>query len=78
MTANDSLYAWQMSCDNPTRARYNALSLWKQGLRASDRDAIILCYGYSEHDADILCEILQRMENGANVYLQDYNPDIGF
>lgn len=68
------LYEWVMSIDNPTRAKYVAHRLWKQGVRSSDRTIIVLCYGHTEHEADILCEILKCFENRA----KDYNPDIGF
>lgn len=73
-TANE----WAMSLDNPTRAKYTALGLWYEGIRASDRTVIELCYGFSERDTDILCEVLQRMEDVANNILKDYNPDLGF
>ena len=69
---------WVTSCDNPTHAKYIADGLWKQGLRAGDRTIIILQYGFSEHDADILCAVLARMEEVANHNLQNYNPEIGF
>ena len=69
---------WLNSMDNPTRAQYAAESLWKQGLRAGDRTIIILQYGYTEHEADILCEILAERERVANKWLDEYNPEIGF
>lgn len=69
---------WVMSMDNPTRARYAAECLWKQGIRASDRTAIILCYGYNEHEADILCKILADRERIAEAWKETYNPDLGF
>ena len=74
MTANE----WVMSLDNPTRARYVAHGLWKQGLRASDRDVIQLCHGYTDHEMDVRCSMLQRMEETADNYLRNYNPDLGF
>lgn len=60
------------------RLRYPALSLWKQGIRSGDRTIIQLQYGYSDHETDILCLILASMEETANAYLKDYNPDLGF
>ena len=69
---------WVNSLDNPTRARYAAENLWKQGLRAGDRTIIILQYGYTEYEADILCEILAERERVANKWLAEYNPEIGF
>lgn len=68
------LHKWLMSCDNPTRAKYEADLLWEQGIRSGDRTIITLQYGYSEHDADILCSILARWEAST----KDYNPEIGF
>jgi hypothetical protein len=74
MTANE----WVNSLDNPTRARYAAARLWQQGLRAGDRTIIQLHYGYNDHDADILCSRLAKLESIANNRLKDFNPDIGF
>lgn len=74
MTPNE----WVMSCDNPTRARYVADSLWKQGIRSGDRTIITQMYGYSEHDTDILCAVLADMERIAEVNMKNYNPELGF
>ena len=68
------LTEWVNSMDNPTRARYRAHSLWKQGIRSGDREVIILCFGHTEHEADILCERLKHLEARA----KDYNPELGF
>lgn len=68
------LTEWVMSLDNPTRARYAADRLWKQGIRSGDKEIIMLCYGFTEHDADILCKRLASME----AQTKDYNPEIGF
>ena len=70
MNPND----WVMSLDNPTRARYVAARLWKQGLRSCDRTIIELQYGYTEHETDIICKRLAGME----AQTKDYNPEIGF
>ena len=72
------LNEWVMSCDNPTHAKYEADRLWQQGLRSGDRTIIILQYGYSEHDADILCSLLANFEAVATVRANYYNPEIGF
>ena len=60
------------------RLRYPADSLWQQGIRSCDRTVIMLMYGYSGYDADILCEILAERERVADYYLNYYNPDLGF
>lgn len=65
---------WVMSCDNPTRAKYEADKLWRQGIRSGDHTIIQLQYGYSEHDTDILCGILERWERRAKYF----NPNLGF
>ena len=78
MSIQEELNAWVMSVDNPTRARYEAHSLFQQGIRCTDRTIIQLQYGYNDHEADILCSILDEMEKVANRNLADYNPDIGF
>lgn len=69
---------WVMSMDNPTRAKYEADRLWKQGLRAGDKTIIMLQYGYDEHDTNILCNVLAEKEQIANHRLDEYNPEIGF
>lgn len=43
-----------------------ALSVWKQGIRASDRVIVNLIYGYSEADTDAICARLEEMERIAN------------
>lgn len=72
------LHEWVNSLDNPTRAKYDAVKLWEQGIRSGDRTIITLMYGYNDHEADILCSRLARMEEIANNRLKDYNPDLGF
>ena len=67
-------YEWAMSLDNPTRAAYVADSLWKQGIRSGDRTIIMLVYGHTEHETDIICRVLAGKEARA----KDYNPEIGF
>lgn len=74
MSAND----WVMSLDNPTRAKYAADHLWKQGLRAEHKTIIMLQYGYDEHDADILCSVLAERAQIADYRLEKYNPELGF
>ena len=74
MTPNE----WVMSLDNPTRAKYDADRLWRQGLRASDRTIIQLQYGYDDHDTDILCQVLAERERVADNILETYNPELGF
>ena len=74
MTANE----WVMSLENPTCAMYTADRLWQQGLRASDREVLRLCYGYTDRDLDILCDVLQKWEDAANHNLKYYNPELGF
>ena len=69
---------WVNSMDNPTNARYAADRLWKQGLRASDRTILELMYGYTGHDLDVLCAVLDDMEQVADARLKYYNPEIGF
>ena len=78
MSIQEELNQWVMSMDNPTRARYTALSLFQQGIRATDRTIIQLQYGYNDHDADILCSVLDEMEKIADHNLANYNPDLGF
>lgn len=65
---------WVMSMDNPTRARHTAYRLWDEGIRSSDREIIILCYGYTENEADTLIKWLKVLEARA----ENYNPEIGF
>lgn len=72
------LVEWVNSLENPTRARYAAARLWQQGLRAGDKDIIMLCHGYTEHEAEILSLRLAELEAIAEHRLADYNPDIGF
>jgi len=81
MSTNDwrtAAYDWVTSLDNPTRAKYAAHRLWKQGIRSLDRTVITLVYGYNEHETDILCSVLDELERIANARLDDYNPDLGF
>lgn len=66
------------TCYEWNRLRYDADRLWKQGIRSGDRTIIELQYGYSEHDAAILCEQLASRERVANHWLETYNPDLGF
>lgn len=73
-----TLSEWVNSIDNPTNAKYVAHSLWQQGLRASDRTILELQYGYTGHDLDVICAVLEEMESIANNRLKDYNPDLGF
>ena len=66
------------TCYEWNRLRYDADRLWKQGIRSGDRTIIELMYGYSEHDATILCDQLAERERITDHYLEDYNPEIGF
>ena len=70
MNPND----WVMSLDNPTRAKYEAHKLWKQGLRSGDRIAIQAVYGYTDHEMDCLCYWLDAFY----AKVKDFNPEIGF
>lgn len=69
---------WVMSCENPTYVKYRADMLRKRGIRSRDRDVIMNTYGYSEHDADILCAALARMQEIAEREAKEYNPELGF
>lgn len=69
---------WVMSCDNPTRAKYEADKLWKQGIRSGDRTIIQLQYGYNDKDTEIICAQLAEWESAANHRLKYYNPELGF
>lgn len=60
------------------RLRYDAVNLWKQGLRSGDHTIILLQYGYSERDTEILCLILKALEESADAEIRQYNPEIGF
>lgn len=73
-TANE----WVMSLDNPTRAKYEAYRLWNEGIRAKDQVLLPLCYGYSDYETDILCDVLQEMEDLADHELLMFNPELGF
>lgn len=69
-----NLTEWVNSLENPTRVKYDADRLRQQGIRSGDREVIILCYGYTEREADLLCARLKVLE----AQRKDYNPDIGF
>lgn len=71
------IHAWITSIDNPTRAKYVAHKLWKQGTTSRDR-ASLMQSGYSKHDADILCKVIRTFETLEKAKTDNFNKDIGF
>lgn len=59
-------------------ARYTAHRLWLEGIRSSDAELIRLCYGYSDTETDAIIAFLQEIQEKADAYLKEYNPEIGF